>query len=89
MKEKTKFIVQKIDKTDEVKRLKILREKLNNNDYYLNLMNSIVKEGTSDNIIDMRKKLFAIPELKEYLKLQNQLRLLSISINNIIISVLN
>ena len=74
-----------------------LKDKLNSNKEYLNLMSEFEKNKKlyienntlDDEIMTLRKKLFKIDELKEYLKIQNNLRLLSININNIILSVLD
>ena len=96
MKEEVKNIIEKLDNTEEIKRLSQLNNTLNNNEEYLNLMNdfinnkdSYIKNNTyNEEIINLRKKLFSINELNEYLKLQNNLRLLSARINNIILSVI-
>lgn len=77
--------------------MKELKDKLNSNKEYLNLMSEFEKNKKlyienntlDDEIMTLRKKLFNIDELKEYLKIQNNLRLLSININNIILSVLD
>ena len=60
-----------------------MNEFVENKDSYVN-NNSIEEE-----IKKLREKLFSIEELEEYLKIQNNLRLLSININNIILDVLN
>ncbi len=97
MKEKVKDIIELIDNTNEVKEIKKLIIKINSNEEYLNLMNEFLKNKNSYIINDffenelqiLRKKLFSIDELQRFLKLQNNLRLLSININNIILDVLN
>ena len=73
------------------------RDKLNKNEEYLSLIDTFLKNKKNyikdnkldDEILNLRKKLFNIYELKEFLKIQNNLRLLSININNIILSVLD
>ena len=88
--EETNKIIEKLDKTEDIVRMKELKDKLNSNKEYLNLMSEFEKNNTlDDEIMTLRKKLFNIDELKEYLKIQNNLRLLSININNIILSVLD
>ena len=90
-------IKQKLDNTDEIKRLKELNEILNDNKEYNILMNEFISnkdEYIQNNIynqklIELRKKLFSIPELNEYLKIQNNLRLLFTQINNIIFDIVN
>ena len=58
-------------------------------DYFNKEYNYIKDNKLDDEILNLRKKLFNIDELKEFLKIQNDLRLLSININNIILSVLD
>ena len=97
MKEMTKEIIEKLDNTEEIKQMKELRDKLNKNEEYLSLIDTFLKNKKNyikdnkldDEILNLRKKLFNIDELKEFLKIQNDLRLLSININNIILSVLD
>lgn len=96
MKEETAKIIDKLDNTDEIKRLKELNEILNSNEEYLSLMKEFtsnkdqyIKNNTFDEeVLLLRKKLFSIPELKEYLSIQNNLRLVFTKINNIILSVI-
>ena len=88
-------ILEKLDNTNEIKRLKELNNMLNNNEEYLSLMKNfndnkedyILNDSINEEIINVRKKLFSIPELKEYLSIQNDLRLLFSKINNIIFDI--
>ncbi len=97
MKEKTKEIIEKIDKSEEIIKIKNLQDKINNNEEYKKLMKNFIdskdvyiKNNTiNEEIKKLRKELFSIEELKEFLKLQNDIRMLSISINKIILSVLD
>ena len=97
MKEKTKEILEKLDNTKEIKRIKELNIKLNNNEEYISLMKtfednkeSYIENNTyNEELIILRKKLFSIDELNEYLKLQNELRLLFTKINNEILSIID
>lgn len=97
MKEKTKEILEKLDNTKELKRIKELNIKLNNNEEYISLMKtfednkeSYIENNTyNEELIILRKKLFSIDELNEYLKLQNELRLLFTKINNEILSIID
>ena len=90
-------IIEYLDNTEEIIKMKHLREKINSNKEYLDLMSEFKKnkeiyvknDSINIEIIKLRKKIFNITELKEYLKIQNNLRLLSININNIILSVLD
>ena len=95
MKIDVKNILEKLDNTSEIKKLKELSKKLNNNEEYNYLMNEFInnkdnyiKDNTyNEKLIDLRKKLFNINELNEYLKIQNELRLLFTNINNIIFDI--
>ena len=94
--EEVNTIIKKLDNTDEVKRLNQLNKILNNNSEYLSLMNDFINNKDSyiengkynEEVLNLRKKLFSINELTEYLRLQNNLRLLSAQINNIILSII-
>ena len=96
MKEETKKILDKLDNTKEIKRLKELNNILNNNEEYLSLMSEFesnkdtyIKNNTyNEELICLRKKLFSIEELKEYLDIQTNLRLIFTKINNEILSVI-
>ncbi len=95
--EKVENIIDKINETKEVREIIELRKKLNSNEKYINLMNEFLenkKSYTMNNILDkeivtLRKELFSIRELNEYLKIQNKLRILSININKILLSILD
>ncbi|MBQ9024264.1 MAG: YlbF family regulator [Bacilli bacterium] len=97
MKEEVNLILNKLDNTDEIKRLKELNKSLNNNEEYLSLMNEFtsnkdnyIKNNTyNEELLLLRKKLFSINELNEYLKIQNNLRLLFTKINNVILSIVD
>lgn len=95
--EETNKILEKLDDTKEIKKIKELSIKLNNNQEYLSLMkqfnenkDNYIKNNTyNDELINLRKKLFSINELNEYLKIQNELRLLFTKINNEILSIID
>ena len=97
MVEETNKILEKLDDTKEIKKIKELSIKLNNNQEYLSLMkqfnenkDNYIKNNTyNDELINLRKKLFSINELNEYLKIQNELRLLFTKINNEILSIID
>ena len=95
MQEEVKNILDKLDNTDEIKRLKELNNILNSNEEYLSIMREfndkkddyILNNSFDEEVVNIRKKLFSIPELKEYLSIQNELRLLFTKINNIIFDI--
>ena len=73
--EETNKIIEKLDKTEDIVRMKELKDKLNSNKEYLNLMSEFEKNKKlyienntlDDEIMTLRKKLFNIDELKEAL----------------------
>ena len=97
MNEDVNKILEKLDNTDEITKLKELSIKLNNNQEYISLMkqfnenkDNYIKNNTyNEELILLRKKLFSIDELNEYLKIQNDLRLLFTKINNTILSIID
>ena len=97
MKEEVQIIIDKLDSTEEITRLKELNKILNSNEEYLSLMKEFINNKETyiqnntfdEELLNLRKKLFSIPELKEYLSIQTDLRLLFTKINNIVLSVLD
>ncbi len=95
--EKQNKIIDDLRKLDEVKRLKELESIIKNNDEYQKLISDFEKNKDryeKENIlnretINLRKKLFSIEEVKEYAKLENDIRLLSKRISNIISSIVD
>ena len=95
MKEEVTNILEKLDNTDEIKRLNELNNILNNNEEYILMMKEfnskkdeyILNNSFDEEVLNIRQKLFSIPELKEYLSIQNELRLLFTKINNIIFDI--
>ena len=95
--EKQNEIINDIDDLEEIKKIKELKEKLHHNKEYLSLLEEFnknkrnyEKENTlNEEIIKLRNKLFEIDELKEYLSIQTNIRLLLVQINNIIKSIVN
>ena len=68
-------IIDKIDNSKEVKRFKELEQSIKNNKEYISLMNNFNKQDNPSNedIIELRKKLFEIDGVKEYLELEKVL----------------
>ena len=97
MKEEVNNILNKLGNTKEIKRLKELNNLLNNNQEYISLMSEFTKNKEdyiknnkyNEELINLRKKLFKIEELKEYLDIQTNLRLTFTKINNIIFDIIN
>ena len=89
--EKQEEIIKKLDNSKEIKRFKELEESIKNNKEYISLMNEFNKQDNPSNeeIIELRKKLFQIDGVKEYLELEKEIRLFSKKTSNIIASVVD
>ena len=86
-----KDIINKIDNSEEIKRFKELEKSIKNNKEYISLMDEFNKKENPSNeeIIELRKKLFEIDGVKEYLSLEKEIRLFSKKTSNIISSVVD
>lgn len=84
-------IINKIDNSKEIKRFKELEKQIKNNKEYISLMNDFNKQDNPSNedIIELRKKLFLIDGVKEYLELEKEIRLFSKKTSSIIASVVD
>lgn len=95
--EKQKDIINKIDNSKEVIKFKELEKFIKNNKKYKELISNFEKNKEeyekknilNSEIINLRKELFEINEIKEYAKLENDIRLLSKRISDIISSTVN
>ena len=95
--EKQKDIINKIDNSKEVIKFKELEKFIKNNTKYKELISNFEKNKEeyekknilNSEIINLRKELFEINEIKEYAKLENDIRLLSKRISDIISSTVN
>ena len=89
--EKQKDIINKIDNSDEIKRFKELEKQIKNNKEYISLMEDFNKKNNPSNeeIIKLRKELFKIDGVKEYLSLEKEIRLFSKKTSDIISSIVN
>lgn len=88
---KQKEIINKIDNSKEIKRFKELEESIKNNKEYISLMEEFNNKENPSNeeIIELRKKLFKIEGVKEYLSLEKEIRLFSKQTSNIISSIVD
>ena len=84
-------IINKIDNSKEIKRFKELEKQIKNNKEYISLMNDFNKKDNPSNedIIELRKKLFLIDGVKEYLELEKEIRLFSKKTSSIIASIVD
>ena len=84
-------IINKIDNSKEIKRFKELEKQIKNNKEYISLMEEFNKQENPSNeeIINLRKKLFLIDGVKEYLELEKEIRLFSKKTSNIISSIVD
>ena len=84
-------IINKIDNSEEIKRFKELEKQIKNNKKYISLMEEFNKQDNPSNedIIKLRKKLFLIDGVKEYLELEKEIRLFSKKTSSIISSIVD
>lgn len=85
--EKQNKIIEKINNLDEIKKYKSLKEKLKQNEYYQELINTEI--NNKNELVEVRKKLFEIDDFKEYQKLYSKIKLDFQKINKMIISVVD
>ncbi|MBQ3475213.1 MAG: YlbF family regulator [Bacilli bacterium] len=92
---KQKEIIEKIDSSSKIKRFKELENLIKNNKEYIKLKKEFddnkeiyEKENRlNEEIIKYRKRLFEIEGVKEYSKLENEIRLLSKKVSKTISSI--
>lgn len=90
MLEKQEEIIKKINELKEVKEYKKLKEELNKNSKYKELLKQAKEyEYDSKKIIEIRKQLFSIPEFKEYIDLDTKIRLFFNKIGKKITSIVS
>jgi cell fate (sporulation/competence/biofilm development) regulator YmcA (YheA/YmcA/DUF963 family) len=89
--DRQKRIINKIDNSDEIKRFKELEKQIKNNEEYISLMDDFNKKENPSNeeIIELRKKLFKIEGVEEYLSLEKEIRLFSKETGKIISSIVD
>lgn len=89
--DRQKRIINKIDNSDEIKRFKELEKQIKNNEKYISLMDDFNKKENPSNeeIIELRKKLFKIEGVEEYLSLEKEIRLFSKKASKIISSIVD
>lgn len=95
--EKQKDIINTLSNSKEIKRFKELEKIIKNNKKYKELVNDFEKnkehyekEGIlNKEIINLRKKLFEIDEVREYAKIETDIRLLSRKISDTISSIID
>lgn len=95
--EKQEIIINMIDNHEKIKEFKRLEKIIKNNKKYNELLNNFNKNKDkyiNDNslnkeIINLRKELFKINEIKKYLKLEKEIRLLTKDISNILTSIID
>ena len=89
--DRQKRIINKIDNSNEIKRFKELEIQIKNNEEYISLMDDFNKKENPSNeeIIELRKKLFKIEGVEEYLSLEKEIRLFSKETSKIISSIVD
>lgn len=91
MLQKQQDIINKIDNSEEIKRFKELEKQIKNNKEYNSLIDEFnkIENPSNEEIIELRKKLFQIEGVKEYLDLEKEIRMFSKKASNIISSIIN
>lgn len=97
MLKKQEEIINDLSNLNEIKKFKELEKSIKNNPKYNELISDFERnksrydeEGIlNKEVINLRKKLFEIDEVKEYAKLETDIRLLSRKISDIISSIVN
>ena len=91
MLKKQQDIIAKINNSKEIKRFKELEKSIKNNKEYNSLMNEFnkIENPSNEEIIELRKKLFKIDGVKEYLDFEKEIRMFSKKASNIISSIIN
>jgi glutamine synthetase type III len=97
MKEKEDEIIDNIESLDNVKKIRKLIDEIKNNKEYNLLIEDFNKNKDlyekkgilKEKVLELRNKIYSIKEIKEYMKLSTDIRLLSISISKIISSVID
>jgi cell fate (sporulation/competence/biofilm development) regulator YmcA (YheA/YmcA/DUF963 family) len=91
MLQKQQDIINKIDNSEEIKRFKELEKQIKNNKEYNSLIDEFnkIENPSNEEIIELRKKLFQIEGVKEYLDLEKEIRMFSKKTSNIISSIIN
>ena len=92
---KQEEIINKIDNSNEIKRFKEIEKKIKSNKEYIRLTEEFEnnrelyekEDRLNEEIINYRKKIFLIDEVKEYAKIESDIRLLSKSISKTISSL--
>ena len=85
--EKQNEIINLMDNCDEIKRFKELEIIIKNNDNYNNIVSKFNSNLDNNEIIKLRKELFDIKEIKEYSMLENEIRIFSKRLSDIISSI--
>ena len=82
-------LIKEIDNTQEVRRFKELTDIIKSNKEYMKLIDKLNSSNDNEEIISLRKELFKIPEIKEYISLEGDIRLFARKVSNEISSIVN
>ncbi len=87
---KQEEIIKKLNDSYEIKRFKELEKNIMNNKEYNIIKKEFDNENlTNEEIINYRKELFKIEEVKEYANLESEIRLFSRKASKLISSIVN
>ena len=80
-------LIKEIDNTYEVKRFKSLSRIIKSNKEYMSKIKKLNSSNNNEEIISLRKELFNIPEIKEYISLESDIRLFAKKVSNELSSI--
>ena len=83
----TSKLINELDNTYEVIRFKELHRLINSNKEYMSLIDRLNSSTNVDEVISIRKELFKHEEIKEYVKLEKDIRLFSMKLSKELSSI--
>ena len=82
-------LLKEIDSTYEIKRFKELSNIIKSNKEYMSKIEKLNTSSNKEEIIRIRKELFSISEIKEYISLEGDIRLFAKKVSNEISGIVN
>lgn len=83
----TSKLINELDNTYEVIRFKELHKLIKSNNEYMSLIDRLNSSTNVEEVISIRKELFKHEEIKEYVKLEKDIRLFSMKLSKELSSI--
>lgn len=83
----TSKLINELDNTYEVIRFKELHNSIKSNKEYMSLIDRLNSSTNVEEVISIRKELFKHEEIKEYVKLEKDIRLFSMKLSKELSSI--